>query len=544
MSAWTWHSRALSLTILGASAGLGAGACSHLDEVNRVNPAQSQGEASCSVELRAPGAGTVFLPSDDLDKDQAGLQIELDVRLSGSDCETLRWGPCDQPAHQETRGVDDSERQQLLPVTLSEGEQELCVEVEDSKKRVQEARVSVSQLVCEDGQSLCGDEPICYDLQTDPLRCGDCDNACPGETHGKGACSAGVCSIQCDDGYHYDPAQSGIAAECTARRGCAGLDPCSGQDCCAWDEVAETNHGAIRFQRGWDASDNGSELGEEWQPRNEAAKVTVQAFHLDRFEVTVGRFRRFVAEYDAWIQGGVQPRNGYAQHPALPQSGWQSAWNKLSLPDAVLSATVPVVPSSGADFAARVSKCGFHTYTDQPGANEARPINCINFFEAFLFCMWDQGRLPTEAEWNAAAASGAQRMYPWSMPASSSVISAAHALYGKGEQLPDEVGAHPTGAGPFRSQDLSGNVYEWVRDSEVADPKCMSAGTCSYGGDASDPIELTADVDAQGQQLRVLRGGSYKSREARVRTAHRYLIFGMSRISDIGMRCARPMVPN
>jgi sulfatase modifying factor 1 len=522
---------------------LGAG-CSHLDEVDRVNPVRTRAPGSCEVSLRAPTANKVFRLSDDIDEDSGGVQIELDARLTGSGCKKLRWGNCASEA-QESLSVEDGERQLLLAVTLEGGDQELCVEAEDGRGAKQEARVTVRHLLCDAGTQLCGDENVCYDLKTDPLHCGDCKTECPGEAHGAPACTAGRCTIACDDGYHYDPAKNATGAECVVRKGCAGLDPCQGQDCCAWDEVAEQNHAAIRFQRGYDASDNGSDLGDEWQKREDAAKVTVQPFYLDRFEVSVGRFRRFLSDYDAWIQGGIQPRNGFAQHPAIPQSGWQGAWNRLSLPDAILGADVPVVPPSKADFATRVSMCGSHTYTSEPGPNEERPINCISFFEAFLFCMWDQGRLPTEAEWNAAAASGAQRVYPWSSPATMQGIDSEKALYGKSEQLPDQAGTRPLGAGPYGTQDLAGNVYEWVRDSEVADASCpRMLGTCSYGGDSSDPIELTDDANPAGQQLRVVRGGSYKLVEARVRTAHRYLIFGMSRISDIGMRCARPMVTN
>ncbi|WP_437301713.1 hypothetical protein [Sorangium sp. So ce426] len=50
--------------------------------------------------------------------------------------------------------------------------------------------------------------------------------------------------------------------------------------------------------------------------------ATVSDFRLDRFEVTVGRFRAFLSEYPAsW------PAVGAGAHPKIPDSGWRAAWD-------------------------------------------------------------------------------------------------------------------------------------------------------------------------------------------------------------------------
>ncbi|RYZ07373.1 MAG: formylglycine-generating enzyme family protein [Myxococcales bacterium] len=176
--------------------------------------------------------------------------------------------------------------------------------------------------------------------------------------------------------------------------------------------------------------------------------VTVASFGLDAFEVTVARFRHFVDAFD-----GTPPEAGAGAHPQLAFSGWQTTWNEA-------------LPSSRAALLDAL-KCapGDETWTDTPGLNEQAAINCVSWYEAFAFCAWDGGYLPTEAEWEYAAAGGDEnRMFPWGSTNPAEQINLANDAY-NGNRPTIAVGSeHPQGDGRWGHRDLAGGVSEWVLD--------------------------------------------------------------------------------
>jgi formylglycine-generating enzyme required for sulfatase activity len=142
--------------------------------------------------------------------------------------------------------------------------------------------------------------------------------------------------------------------------------------------------------------------------------AAISTFRLDTYEITVGRFRKFVSAYPT-----SKPSSGSGKNPNNPADpGWGSAWSQSMPADQVTLKAVVQCDST------------YQTWTDAVGSNENRPIDCITWYEALAFCIWDGGRLPTEAEWNYAAAGGSeQRVYPWSVPASSQTIDCTYASY-------------------------------------------------------------------------------------------------------------------
>ena len=227
---------------------------------------------------------------------------------------------------------------------------------------------------------------------------------------------------------------------------------------------------------------------------------SVSAFRLDTFEVTVGRFRKFVAAYPA-----NKPLPGHGAHPLIAGSGWQSAWDG-SLPT---------------DQAALVAalKCAGGTWTDTAGADEDKPITCMNWFVAFAFCSWDGGRLPTETEWEFAAAGGSDdRILPWGSAAPDGTRATYFDTSALGQ--PSAVGARPLGASRWGQHDMAGNTWEWVLDWMAAYGSAPGADYANIGSGST----------------RVARGGGSGTGAGDLRSARRYAVAPTTRL---GVRCAR-----
>jgi sulfatase modifying factor 1 len=240
-----------------------------------------------------------------------------------------------------------------------------------------------------------------------------------------------------------------------------------------------------------------------------AFPATVSTFRLDTFEATIGRFRVFVAGYPA-----NKPAAGVGKNPSFPgDTGWNSAWDSN-------------LPADQASLVAGLKQMPGANWTDTPGAAENAPATCLTWYEAFAFCVWDGGRLPTEAEWNYAAAGGAeQRAYPWSIPPASSTIDSTYAVYGGIPTIPNVGSKSPLGDGRWGHADLAGSVIEWVRDTY----DLYGNGVCK---DCMD--DNTNALANRGQ-----RGGGVNDSASGLLTATRQYDLPSARRMSRGVRCAR-----
>jgi formylglycine-generating enzyme required for sulfatase activity len=254
--------------------------------------------------------------------------------------------------------------------------------------------------------------------------------------------------------------------------------------------------------------------------RSDSAPASVSDGRLDRYEVTVARFRRFL---DA-VVGGWHPLDGSGKHTHLHQgrglsvapsdgtTGFEYGWSASSY---------ETLPASLATWSANLT-CGVvgGTWTPSATTNEALPITCASWFEAYAFCIWDHAFLPTEAEWNNAASGGTdQRDLPWG----EAPADCAHANYGSCGDKANRPGSEsPLGDSKTGQADLVGNVWEWVLDEYVL----PYATPCT-------------DCASMGPSEHVRRGGGFGNDYPDLTTFYRGHALPTVRDASVGFRCAR-----
>jgi formylglycine-generating enzyme required for sulfatase activity len=272
-------------------------------------------------------------------------------------------------------------------------------------------------------------------------------------------------------------------AEEGAGRSNCGVD--GGESCCTSLEVA-----AGTFQRAYSVNDGGL-------PPSAAASVS--AFRLDKYPVTVGRFRAFIHATNPDSGIGWAPVAGSGKHSYLdagalnacpantgPDGGHEQGW----------LASYPFDPTAAAVMTGPVP-----TYTAEPGADENLPMNEVSWYLAYAFCIWDGGFLPTLTELEYAAAGGdQQRAYPWGSTPPATAPN-QYAIYGchypdASALIPDAdtcesltriapVGTAKLGLGRWNQLDLTGNVTAWALDKYEGAYVDSEWQNCVYlGGDA------------------------------------------------------------
>lgn len=220
--------------------------------------------------------------------------------------------------------------------------------------------------------------------------------------------------------------------------------------------------------------------------------VFLDAFYIDKFEVTNAQYKKFVEA---------------TAHPSPSGKGYLYTGDLREI---------------------------FKPWDDQSFNQPNQPVVNVTWFDAKAYCEWAGKRLPTEAEWEKAACAGlAGKKYPWGDEEPDSTkanfadknveMSWANRSVDDGYAYPAPVGSYqPNGYGLY---DMSGNVWEWCADwydeayysrSPKRNPKGPPSG-----------------------RHRVLRGGSWYRASHTLRCAERVSDVSESRLNVTGFRCAK-----
>ncbi|NPV85717.1 MAG: SUMF1/EgtB/PvdO family nonheme iron enzyme [Anaerolineae bacterium] len=249
----------------------------------------------------------------------------------------------------------------------------------------------------------------------------------------------------------------------------------------------------------------GSEEGEGDEDEHPRHEVYLDAYWIDRTEVTNAKFAKFVAETgyrtDAENAGG-----GFV---FMEESG---SWEWVE----------------GADWQ--------HPRGPSSGINglEEHAVVQVSWNDAAAYCQWAGGRLPSEAEWEKAARGTDGRKYPWGdgdVTGGRANFADRNLGVGWADQGEDDgykytapVGSYPEGASPYGALDMAGNVWEWVADWYDANYYANSPRENPKGPSSGE--------------YRVLRGGSWLIDVSDVRAAGRDWGAPSFTSSSLGFRCA------
>ncbi|GIT88753.1 SUMF1/EgtB/PvdO family nonheme iron enzyme [Roseobacter sp. OBYS 0001] len=242
-----------------------------------------------------------------------------------------------------------------------------------------------------------------------------------------------------------------------------------------------------------------------------AHSVTLEGFRMDRTEVTNAAFAEYLNALDIQVLVAFEAGGVSAKH--LSQSGIALLTEGRSG-----SGLYPLIALD--DDQARI---GHDTDRFVPTEGYAdHPVAETTWAGARAYCHWRGARLPTEAEWEAAARGSDAFLYPWGNTAPDPTRVFTSGRTG----VTGAVGGRPAGASPLGVLDLSGSLAEWTSSLLRAYPY--------------DPKDGREDNTLAGE--RVTRGGDYiyDADAATLTATHRD---GFSNASErghrhIGFRCA------
>ena len=249
--------------------------------------------------------------------------------------------------------------------------------------------------------------------------------------------------------------------------------------------------------------------------------VHLDAFYMDRYEVTNAQFKAFVDANPEWGKDNIEDRFHEIIGGPLPEGGeYLEHWRG-------------------------------NTY---PAGKADHPVTYVNWYAAMAYAVWAGKRLPTEAEWEYAARGGlAGKKYPWgddeAIPAGTNFDRYVGDTTPVGEDAANGYGLY----------NIAGNVTEWCLDAYESNFYAASdnsrnpiaPGFHIASDNSRNPVASGRRIQwlcenftsIPSQSSRVLRGGSWSDDVRFLRVAYRYGTSPTLSESFRGFRCVRAVTP-
>jgi formylglycine-generating enzyme required for sulfatase activity len=226
------------------------------------------------------------------------------------------------------------------------------------------------------------------------------------------------------------------------------------------------------------------------QDDDDARRVEISAFRIDRYPVTVAAFAEFIGsggytERRFWTARGWSWRT--RERITCPRFWGEAEWAAYLIPN--------------------------------------HPVVGVSAYEAEAYAAFRGARLPTEAEWEKACRGPDGRCYPWG----SAWRDGACAMRGVGPRGTLPIGVFPAGRSPYDVRDMVGCVWQWCADVLDEDEQ-------EHAEDDTDPFIDPEDYDEAAP--RVTRGGAWNTLQWSITCTSRNGYPPTARFSNLGFRCA------
>ena len=222
--------------------------------------------------------------------------------------------------------------------------------------------------------------------------------------------------------------------------------------------------------------------------------VHLDAFYMDKYEVTNAQFKAFVNANPQWQKGQIDAR--------FYSGDYLGDWDG----------------------------------NNYPSGKANHPVRYVSWYAAMAYAQWVGKRLPSEAEWEYAARGGlAGKKYPWG-----DTITRADANYDG--HVSDTTSVAEYAANGYGLYDMAGNVWEWCLDA-------YDAGFYAASHNSQNPLAGAATIkeiletftSIPNYRSRVLRGGGWATGASYLRVADRGWFAPVFALG-FGFRCARGTV--